>query len=340
MTSLSRDIPKVVIIILNWNGWKDTIECIESLFQTNYDHYDIIIIDNDSSDGSINYIKEYSKGNINIKSKYLERNLNKQFVIRELDERTALQQRTVSDEINVNNKDVILIRCSINHGFSIGNNLGINYALKNMNPDYILLLNNDVVVDPNFLTELIKVSKNSDNIGLLSPMIYDYYSSLLQYSPEKINWYTGLMSNKFDFRNGVFESDAVCGASMLIPKKIIDNFNLLPIEYFMLWEDVDYTTKIKRNGFLCGYVPNSIIWHKGSVSIGNLSNPIRIKYSMRNKIKFWKKYSTNKQFLCFILFFILVHAPFILMKEGIKSKNKIKYLKYFLSGIKEGITTM
>ena len=58
------DYPRVSIIILNWNGWKDTIECLESLYKINYPNYDVIVIDNDSKDGSIEKIKEYCNGKI------------------------------------------------------------------------------------------------------------------------------------------------------------------------------------------------------------------------------------------------------------------------------------
>jgi len=67
--------PKVSIIILNWNGWKDTIECLESVYQITYPNYNVIVVDNGSEDESIEKIREYCKGKIKVESKFFEYNL-------------------------------------------------------------------------------------------------------------------------------------------------------------------------------------------------------------------------------------------------------------------------
>ena len=64
--------PKVSIIILNWNGWEDTIECLESLYQITYPNYDVIVVDNGSEDDSIEKIKEYAEGKVRVESKFFE----------------------------------------------------------------------------------------------------------------------------------------------------------------------------------------------------------------------------------------------------------------------------
>jgi len=63
--------PSVAIIVLNWNGWQDTIECLESLYQISYPNYEIIVVDNGSKDESIENIKKYCEGKIKVKSKFL-----------------------------------------------------------------------------------------------------------------------------------------------------------------------------------------------------------------------------------------------------------------------------
>jgi GT2 family glycosyltransferase len=68
--------PKVSVIILNWNGWEDTIECLESLYQIDYPNYDVVLIDNDSKDDSIQRIRDYSEGKIKPKSKFYTYNPN------------------------------------------------------------------------------------------------------------------------------------------------------------------------------------------------------------------------------------------------------------------------
>ncbi|MFC1767483.1 glycosyltransferase family 2 protein, partial [Candidatus Margulisiibacteriota bacterium] len=63
---------KVAIVVLNWNGWQDTVECLESLFQIKSANFQVIVVDNGSTDGSIAKIKEWAKGNINVRSKYVK----------------------------------------------------------------------------------------------------------------------------------------------------------------------------------------------------------------------------------------------------------------------------
>jgi len=62
--------PRVSIIILNWNGWEDTIECLESLYQITYPNYDVIIVDNGSEDESLEMIRKYCQGKIRVESKF------------------------------------------------------------------------------------------------------------------------------------------------------------------------------------------------------------------------------------------------------------------------------
>ena len=69
---------------------------------------------------------------------------------------------------------MILIKNDKNYGFAEGNNIGIRYALKSLNPTYILLLNNDTVVDNHFLTELVKTGESNDKIAVVGPKTYFY----------------------------------------------------------------------------------------------------------------------------------------------------------------------
>lgn len=123
----------VAIIILNWNGWKDTIECLKSLNNLNYKNYEVIVVDNGSTDNSVEKIKEY----IENKPKF----------------------KLIANEKNL--------------GFAGGNNIGIRYALNN-EFEYILLLNNDTVVDENFLKPMVELLESSDDIGFVGPKTYFY----------------------------------------------------------------------------------------------------------------------------------------------------------------------
>ena len=145
--------PKVSIIILNWNGWQDTIECLESLFQINYPNYDIVLVDNASKDNSIKKIEDYCNGNIKVKSNFFRyKKENKPIKIINLTFKD--QQYFFKDEYDIkglpSQRKIFLIENQLNYGFAEGNNIGIRFSLKTLSPDYLLLLNNDTVVDVTF----------------------------------------------------------------------------------------------------------------------------------------------------------------------------------------------
>ena len=166
--------PRVSIIILNWNGWKDTIECLESLYKITYPNYDVIVVDNGSKDDSVEKIKAYANGEIKVESKFFKYNPKnkpiKVFEVSEEDARYGRFKRTLYNKFDVNRR-MILIRNKDNYGFTGGNNIAIQFALNVLNPDYVLLLNNDTVVDRNFLSELVKVAESDNRIGVLQPKI-------------------------------------------------------------------------------------------------------------------------------------------------------------------------
>ncbi|MFH1030026.1 MAG: glycosyltransferase family 2 protein, partial [bacterium] len=123
--------PKVAVIILTWNGMKYLPDCLGSLINQDYEkvNREYIIVDNASSDGTVNYIKE-------------------------------------------NFSEFSLIENDKNYGFDKGNNIGIKYALDK-GYDYIVLLNQDTVVDPSWLSELVKAAESNKKIGAVqSLMLY------------------------------------------------------------------------------------------------------------------------------------------------------------------------
>lgn len=174
--------PRVSIIIINWNGWKDTIECLESVYQIDYPNFDVIVVDNNSLDDSLEKIKEYSSGKLLVESDFFcYKAENKPLHIAEY-----MEDETLS---NIKGPDLIIIKNKGNLGFPGGNNIGINFALKHYAPNYLLLLNNDTVVHPGFLTELILEGEYNKDVGILGPKIYYYDNPDVIWSAGcKISW--------------------------------------------------------------------------------------------------------------------------------------------------------
>ena len=189
MTSNILNFPHVSIIILNWNGWKDTIECLESLYQIDYPNYDVIVVDNASDDNSIKKIKEYCQGKLRIETKHGKyKPDNKPITFFEYKE-----QDLVRNNIKLNslyrklapNKKLTLILNHKNYLFVVGNNIAIKlFALKQLNSQYVLLLNNDTTVENRFLSDMIKVAEADEKIGLIGPKICYYSNSVMS----ALNW--------------------------------------------------------------------------------------------------------------------------------------------------------
>jgi GT2 family glycosyltransferase len=224
---------KVCIIIINWNGLEDTIECLESLKKIVYPHYEIIVVDNASSGNDVEVLKE-----------------------------------TYGDYIHIITNDK-------NYGFSEGNNIGIRYALARQS-DYVFLLNNDTIVDANFLTELVLVAEESDKGGILGGKIYYYASpNRFQSVGGKIHWWLGYIqdiSGKDDVGqfDQVAERDYVYATAMLIKRQVIEELGLLDSSLFFGMEDYDYCARAKKAGFQVLYIPGAKIWHKQGASRNKL----------------------------------------------------------------------
>lgn len=333
--------PKVTIIITNWNGWQDTLECLESLYQIKYPNYDIILVDNNSEDNSILKIKEYCEGRIKIKSKFLKYNPNNKPI--EVIEYTNEESE---NECNSINKGIILIKNNANYGFAEGNNIGIRYALNSSNSDYVLLLNNDTVVDKKFLEELVKVSESDTTIGFVSPKTY-YYNfdnrhDVINFAGGSLNMFKGqsqsIGANEID--KGQYDKIKTVeygeGSCLLIKREVLEKIGLFDTKYFAYWEEADLCTRGHKAGYRSIYVPKAKIWHKVSAST---DDPTKLYYYTRNKFWFMQKYSNRMEYLSFLLLFFGFYFWNLICRYTLYGlyKRSLKHSSYFLKGIKNGI---
>lgn len=326
--------PKVSIIILNWNGWKDTIECLESLYQIIYQNYDVILVDNGSEDESIEKIKGYCNGEFKVESKFFKYDSgNKPIKILEYARKEAEAGGGKEGKISYlpSNRKLILIKNEKNYGFAEGNNIGIRYPLKALKPDYILLLNNDTVVDKEFLGELVKVCENDKRVGIVGPKIY-YYGC-----PIKIHFIGGLINywianwyvigqDKIDMEQfeDIINVDWVNGCCFLASAKALIITGLLDNRFFMGYEDVDICIRMTKHNFKILAVLKSKIWHKIGVSRDKskkskkLSHYIKyFYYTFGTKLLLIKKHWRGVKFVTATLY-LLLYIPFWLIRYFLK----------------------
>ncbi len=280
---------KVGIVILNWNGWEDTIECLESVYQIDYPNYEVIVVDNNSKDNSIERIKEYCEGKIKVSSRFFKyKNENKPIKVIEL---TREKGKKFKKTVNLpSNKKLILIKNSENLGFAGGNNVGIKFALKN-DCDFILLLNNDTVVEPNILKKFLNSWQELENPGAISGIIC-YYDS-----PDKI-WFGGAkwewakirfkINEKFPKK--ILKTDYICGACLFTSRGVIQKVGLFDERFFLIWEDTDWSYRARKKGYNLYILPDIKIFHKTANSFGSYQTFLCQYYFIRNQFLFFYKY--------------------------------------------------
>ena len=262
---------KVFIVILNWNRPDDTLDCLKSVEKLQITNYklQIVIVDNASSDDSVKLIRNFIKNRSNV-------------------------------EVVVN---------KVNIGFVGGNNVGISYSLD-QGADYVMVLNNDTVVDKNLLTEFLKASKKYPKAGILSPKIYfapgfefhkdryikDNLGKVLWYAGGQIDW-----DNVYGKNRGVDEvdkgqydkveeTDFATGTCMFMSRKALQNIGLFDKKYFMYYEDMDLSMRIKKADFKVLYIPSAIVWHKVAQSSG-IGSGLNDYFTTRNRLLFGMRYA-------------------------------------------------
>lgn len=181
-----------------------------------------------------------------------------------------------------------------NTGFSRGCNEGIKVALG-LGSDYVLLLNNDSIVEPDFLEPLVDLVERDPSIGMASGKIYLSDRRTLWFAGARISRVLGsvvVRGHKQPDR-GLFEdteaSGACTGAMMFIRRRVFETAGLLPVEYFFGTEEWDYSLNVRRAGFKLYYCPKSVVYHQSDGSHDNIA-PMYLYCGMRNRLTFQSRY--------------------------------------------------
>lgn len=223
----------------------------------------------------------------------------------------------------------VTIRTDKNLGFSGGNNIGIEYALNN-SAEYIMLLNNDTIVESNFLSELIKDIDNDENVGIFTPLI-NYNSK------RDTVWCAGGFISKIrasGFPYGInknedgFKTDRFCtfasGCCMLIKREVFEKVGLLDENYFLYLEDTDFCARTVKAGYKIKFVGSSKIFHKVFSTTGKVNSLMPLYYSVRNRLFFVRKNFRNLYYISFIyITFVFFVKTIINRKLGLRGLHLI-----------------
>ncbi len=274
--------PRTVIVLLNWNGAPDTIECIQSLLRMEDQNFLLVVCDNDSADGSFERLCSW--GASALPAQFAAWNC-------------ALPPKPGAK--------LILIQTGANLGFAGGCNVGLRYALLHTEAEFVWLLNNDTVVDTSALTHQIDAMRQQPEVGMLGSTLISFHNPTEVQAPGgyDFNFWTARVlkiANAISVANLPDESEVearlkfISGASMLIRRSFLEKVGLLNEQYFLYFEEVDWAWR-GRDNFRLGYCSSSRIWHKEGNSIGShrllaQRSAFSEGYLARNRVLFLKTY--------------------------------------------------
>jgi len=273
---------KLAIILVNWNSYELTDDTLQSLYKTTYKDYDIICVDNASTDQSLAQLQK-------------------------------------------NHTDIIILTSDQNRGFTGGNNKGMQYAIQ-QGYAYTLLLNNDVAVEDDFLEPMVQALDKNQSLGAVQPLIYFHHDrTLIWNAGSRYNKWLGvtktigynkkdadqteryqIRENKVDpsTKNGgsnhmVQKIAWITGCAFMVKTEVLKKVGLLYDPFFIYYEDVDLSFRIKNAGHDLGYVPASVIYHIAGMSHKSTKktaegyvNPKVHYLNARNHIWLLKKYTS------------------------------------------------
>jgi GT2 family glycosyltransferase len=244
--------PIVSIAVVNWNGLSDTLDCVRSCLKMEGPPFEIVVVDNGSSDGSA----------------------------------AALTAALGS------NPAITLLLSKQNLGYAGANNLAITRALA-AGTDFVWLLNNDTIVNPNTLQALVDGAATHPRAGILG-------SKILYFDRPNTIWFAGGCIQKHGHHycvhrgckeidrgqyDQIEEVDYVTGCSLLVRAATLREIHLMPEGYFMYWEDADWCTRAWLAGWSCLYIPQSTLLHKVNSST-NGQPDTRMRYEIRNRLRY------------------------------------------------------
>lgn len=266
--------PLVSIITINYNQLEVTCEMLASIEQSSYTNYEIIVVDNASA---------------------------------------------VNPAIAITTKfpEVHFIRSEENLGFSGGNNLGIQ-ASKG---DFLFFVNNDTEFTPDLLSSLVALFEEIPDLGAVSPKIL-YHPDMVDGQNDLIQYMGTTPVSAITARNitiGEKEKDIgqftepmptayVHGAAMMLPRYVVEKAGLMPTFFFLYYEELDWSERIKAAGFKIYVNPRTKIFHKESVSVGKMST-LKTYYLNRNRVLFMRRNRGAGEVFLFSLFLLLVTIP-------------------------------
>ncbi len=293
------------IVLVNWNGWKDTLECLESLFRLEGADHRVVVCDNGSEDGSLDRIRAWAAGRQEAPPAPAEMAGHsrppcaKPVACQSLTREQAEQGREVAEA------PLILIDCGANLGFAGGNNVGLRYALRQPDMAWAWLLNNDTVADRHALRALLDKARATPGAGIIgSTVVYYHRPQRVQafggaryFHCIGLSMHIGRLRNRLrpvHERRIESQMDYVLGASMFVSRAFVEAVGPMSEDYFLYYEELDWALRA-RGRFTLAYAQHSRVYHKAGATIGSSNRSserslLSDRHLMANRLRITRRF--------------------------------------------------
>lgn len=243
-TQNTNSLSRIFIVILQFNNSRDTIKCLESVKELNWQNFRAIVVDNASEIQHLNNIRLF-----------------------------------IESQERVGERRFKLIANRENLGYAGGNNIGIKYALEN-GADYVLILNPDTTVKRNILVKLLETAQKR-RAGITGPAIDEngkviYRGEIEWLKPELFH------SQPHPKLSTLNPNQYVPGAAMFVGKKVFEKIGMFDERYFLYFEDADFCVRARKAGFKLTVAPGAVVHHNPSSSTSKLGIALLLRYHYRN----------------------------------------------------------
>ena len=250
--------PCVFIVILNTNRKQDTLEALASIFAGAYKNLQVIVLDNQSTDGSVEAVRA---GYPQVQLLNLEKNL----------------------------------------GYAGNNNVGIEAAMQ-QGADWVLVLNEDTILDPDCLTRLVEAGEADERTGIVGPLVYHHNEpEVIQSAGVWLDFvWRSIHIGQNEPDRGQYtdprQVDAISGCAILVRRQVIEQVGSLDERFFYYWEETEWCVRARKAGWRVVHVPKAKLWHKGvqrdykpslSVSYYNTRNRFLLLSKHKAPLRAW-----------------------------------------------------
>ncbi|HEY4304170.1 MAG TPA: glycosyltransferase family 2 protein [Gemmatimonadaceae bacterium] len=314
--------PLVDVVLLNSNGARHTVECLESLLRSDYPAFRVIVADNKSTDDSLLRIRDWLCGEAPpFDADDIPAPL-RAYVLPPVAKPIAFVEAHAGDDLHFGETQVAILHVGHNAGFSGGNNSALRASMRT-GARYMWLLNNDTVVAPDCLTELVREAELLPKLGVVGGTLLEYREphTIQAASGGTISVSTGsvLRINQIgrpraSLNETTTDFNFVSGCSLLIRREALEDIGLLDERFFIYAEDGDYSLRMRKNGWDIGYAPRASIWHKGSASTVK-GSPFNDYHHVRSSLLFVHKWHRWRLPLAFVYWAYRGAAPKIVRRQ-------------------------